>query len=526
MNTNKICYFLGIFIFLFLFSSCLKDGAFDFTNVELELDSKWAANILNIDVALNEFNIESDSNSEFLIENQDNVLALIYSTSQSFSVNSDSLYEITLATTNINFQLQAPSPIRKDTKIDYTYSIDKHITFDLDEMLLDSVRFKNGILNMDITTDINHPFTMTVKSDAIIDKNGNSLHLTQSNTSPNLSFTINFKDKVIKFPNDTNSIPITFEFTIIPEGGSLNFPYHININNSLPSIGFSWIQGQSKTQSEYLTEFVKMSFLEDKALLNFKANEAKLQLEIKNNIGVPLTLRVDTFSLYNAINNKYTPLVPHNEILQLNYPNVKGNYATTLHTFNLTDFYVDNRRTSLVLKAQTTINPNGIDGNKYFVLDSSAYSIKTRIEVPLNIDLYNLSYFDTVEFKMDSINVDELDYAIFRIEMKNYFSFGLKTQVYFLNDSYQIIDSLFTAALKVEKAILDPVNNYHVKQASTSSSKVTINMERLDEISKAGYLLIKADAVVNSSDPRMIFYSDEQKLGIRLGIQTHIKTRF
>ena len=45
------------------------------------------------------------------------------------------------------------------------------------------------------------------------------------------------------------------------------------------------------------------------------------------------------------------------------------------------------------------------------------------------------------------------------------------------------------------------------------------------KIMKAKQIILKADATVNKNDPRVIFYYDEQKLKIKLGIQTQVKTK-
>ena len=166
-----------------------------------------------------------------------------------------------------------------------------------------------------------------------------------------------------------------------------------------------------------------------------------------------------------------------------------------------------------------------MDGNKYFITDSSRYRIHARIEVPLKIDLYNLSYFDTLEYNMDTVNVDELESVIFRIQLENNFAFGIKSQVYFLDNTYKPIDSLFATPLALPKAAVDPNDNYHVIQSSKDSKKITVTNERMQKIVKASYILIRADANVNKNDPYMIFYYNEQKLGIKLGVQAHVKAK-
>ena len=88
-----------------------------------------------------------------------------------------------------------------------------------------------------------------------------------------------------------------------------------------------------------------------------------------------------------------------------------------------------------------------------------------------------------------------------------------------------MVDSLFSSPLILPKAIVDPNNNYHVIQSSSESKKITVTNERMQKIVGASYILIRADANVNKDDPYMIFYYNEQKLGIKLGVQAHIKAK-
>jgi len=240
---------------------------------------------------------------------------------------------------------------------------------------------------------------------------------------------------------------------------------------------------------------------------------------------MPLSLTLDTLMLCNDIDKYYFDLQPYSNILAANYPKIKGEFATTKEEFDIQNFKYANSNTYIQFTALGILNNDGIDGNKYFITDSARYRIHARVEVPLNIDLYNLTYFDTIDFEMDSIDINVLDYAIFRIEMNNSFSFGLNTQAYFLNESNQIIDSLFTPSLNVGKASLDPNNEYRLLEPTSSVTKIKVENKRLQKIMQAKQILLKADATVNKNDPRVIFYYDEQKLKIKLGIQTQVKTK-
>ena len=522
----SFCSFTIILSFIFLFSSCYKDIIEDFSKpVEVAYDANWVANIIHSDVKLSDFNFATDDESEFSIENQNNVLALVYNTTKLYSLRGDAVFQASLGTANFSFDLNNPSGISRNQKANYSYSINKDMKLNINGMILDSALLKSGILTINITSDLNLTYVITLKSDYILDVNKQKLNMTKYPTSSDVSFTIDTKNKYIILPYGQNSIPITFEIEIIPGSSTPTFPYHFNVTNSFPNISFYWLQGQTEKKTEYLSSNMSMSFFTQNSILKCKAHSAKVNFEIKNNIGMPLSLDIDTLILYNP-DDKYTvPLITVNELLTAKYPAVKGEFATTIRSFDINNFIFNNRNSYLQFRGTGIINNNGIDGNKYFITDSSRYYIYARIEVPLNIDLYNLSYFDTIPFTMDTINIDQLESATFRIQLENNFAFGIKSQIYFLNNAFQVIDSLFSTPLNISKATVDPKNDYHLVQSTISSQKINVTNQRLQKITKATYILIRADANVNKSDPYMIFYYDEQKLGIKLGVQAHIKTQ-
>ncbi len=524
-------YFLLTIFFIYLFTSCYKDIIDDFKkDTVFKYDGTWAANIINTEANLSDFNLDMGEDAEFKIEDQDNILVLTYNTTKLYSLRGEHLFQASLATSSFNFTLPSPSTPLKSTKATYNYTINKDIELQLDGMIIDSILLKSGVFTLNLTSDLNHDYVITLKSDYILDENMQKLNMTKfsstTTTTSNVSFAINAKDKYIILPHGKNAIPITFEIEVIQGSGPLNFPYHFNVTNTFPNIGFSWLHGQFVKKTEYLSQNLSMGFLEDNAILKCKAYSAKVYLDVKNNVGMPLSLDIDSVIIRNPIDNINIPLITINELLTAKYPIVRGEYATTIRTFDIENFLFDNRNSYILFRAEGILNNDGIDGNKYYITDTSRYRIHARIEVPLKIDLHDFAYLDTIAFNMDSLNVEELEYVIFRIQLENNFAFGIQSQVYFMDDKYNLIDSLFPSPLSIPKAIVNPDNDYRLVSSSNGSEKITITNQRLQKIATASNLLVRADAKVNKSDPYMIFYYNEQKLGIKLGMQAHIKAKF
>lgn len=526
---NFLIRYFSLFILItMLFSSCYKDLLEDFDkSVEGVYDGTWAANIVHTEVNLSDFSLTMDDESEVLIENLDNILVLTYNTTKLYSLKGEHLYYPNLETVSFSFDITGPNPVgpSKIHKANYTYTFSENIKLDMGGMIVDSVLMKSGSLVININSNLNFPYTLTLKSDYVLDENKQKLDMTQNPLSGGTSFTIDLRDKEIIMPYGQNSIPVSFDVELRPGSSAVNFPYRFDVNNSLPSCSFYWLHGQPITKEEYLSQNLMMQFIAEKSILKLKAHKAKINLEVKNNVGMPLSLKVDSLILCNDADKFYVPLINITELLTAGYPAVKGEYKTTYRSFDIENFTFDNKNTYIQFRGTGILNHNGIDGNKYFITDSSRYRVHARVEVPLKIDLHQFSYLDTIPFSMDSLNVEQLESALFRIHITNSFAFGIRSQVYFLNNTYQVVDSLFDKPLVLDKAIVDPENDYHLLQSITSSQDVTVTNKRLERITKAPYLLIKAEVNVNKDDPYMIFYYNEQKLGIKLGVKAHIKTQ-
>lgn len=138
-----------------------------------------------------------------------------------------------------------------------------------------------------------------------------------------------------------------------------------------------------------------------------------------------------------------------------------------------------------------------IPGGKYDLPAGSINKVGIEVSLPLELRLSNIVFTDTLDFDLgldsDSANVTNLT---INFAADNGFPLGMKTQVYFVDENYMVIDSLFTDG----HFNLEPASVSNGKTTESVNSKVTIEIsgDRMDKISAAKYLM--PNILFNSTD--------------------------
>ena len=87
-------FFLLTISFVFICSSCYKDIIDDLKkDIAVKYDGTWAANIVNTEANLTDFNLETGEDADFKIENQDNILVLTYNTTKLYSLTENIYFQ-------------------------------------------------------------------------------------------------------------------------------------------------------------------------------------------------------------------------------------------------------------------------------------------------------------------------------------------------------------------------------------------------------------------------------------------------
>lgn len=163
------------------------------------------------------------------------------------------------------------------------------------------------------------------------------------------------------------------------------------------------------------------------------------------------------------------------------------------------------------------INPFGhISSHNDFIYKDFGIEVLLDMEIPMSVATNQFTLSDTVEFDMGEKTIDDRYLIIdgfIHLYAYNWYPFTATTQLYLLDESYAIIDSILVENSIVEAGILD---NYNVV-VSPKRSKISgvINTAKIDALYNARY--IKTDFTLTTPDyPDYVQVYDYYKIDMTL----------
>ena len=156
--------------------------------------------------------------------------------------------------------------------------------------------------------------------------------------------------------------------------------------------------------------------------------------------------------------------------------------------------------------------------------DSSIFKADMKIEFPLKGYTTGFKIQDTIDFSIGDI--DLIKSATFRLNISNGFPIHVHAQIYFIDDNYNVLDSLFTDAQDriIESAEIDA--NGRATTPTVRSADELFDGVRLQNLFTAKKFLIKGIIDTKDAPTTAIEIFDDYKLGFKLGVRTKLKIDF
>lgn len=172
-----------------------------------------------------------------------------------------------------------------------------------------------------------------------------------------------------------------------------------------------------------------------------------------------------------------------------------GNVTASLYTFdintnnsNINDF-IENLPDKIAYTMDFEINPLGnISGSNDFIYYDKLMKTEMNMVVPLSLIANNLTLGDTLDFSLGK-NTDNLNYGTLYLHADNGFPFTAQVQLYPMNDSFQIIDSLLNSPNTIEAPLLDV--NYICIGKKFSRLTVPVNTSKMELLRNTNKMYVK-----------------------------------
>lgn len=390
---------------------------------------------------------------------------------------------------------------------------------------IDRIVIEFGLLNINVTSDV--AGLMWIARFSIIgipiqQITLGDLDLSATDTLESETIPLN-PSNVLRVSVILNLLPPTDESTLIIDPGPL-----IDIVISLTEMDYSVIYG-------YLGSFaidvgpriLPVNFYNGLEEGTFSFTEPSLKIEFLNSFGLPIS--IDLLDLQAIGSDGSTTQItgdsipgPSNErIIAYPRPGQEGMSISDsiLLTRDNTDNLFDILETSPVgisMEVNGSTNPAG-ENHDNFILDTSSLFISSVLILPMQgyADLLLIS--DTLDFVFGTFYdhpPEEIKQLIFRINFKHQFPVDVDLQLYFTDDSYMVLDSLFhdpADQRKIVEAAPDENGDGIADEFEPAPIEIPLSQEQIDNISESHHIIVKGRITTSGYDSQPLenvrFYS-------------------
>jgi len=256
----------------------------------------------------------------------------------------------------------------------------------------------------------------------------------------------------------------------------------------LPSLSGPFLPEFNYSMDEYTAD---LDFNLDLNGGNVTLWDPKVKIIITNFWNIPLHFAFDNMKYYVEGDNIGKDVTGSfvTDIHELNSPEIKNDSVITTLEMNVTNSNIDEVLSALpeYISTGAIVGTPGQD-TSFDLTGAKDNKIDMEIEIPLNLSMNNILFTDTLDFDL-GVNTDSTKVKSLTLSLvaNNGFPLGMKTQIYFMDENYNITDSLLNTRLDVVPA---SVSNGIVDLPIETITTTTVPENRMDNILEAKYLMI------------------------------------
>ncbi len=244
--------------------------------------------------------------------------------------------------------------------------------------------------------------------------------------------------------------------------------------------------------------------------LQFQMNEIKMS---NTNFGTTTSLSNDNFStsinLDRAIEtgNSSTPVFPGSYDIQLNETNS-----------NIDELF-EIMPNEIAYNFDVQINPFGhVSSHNDFIYADENLEVLLNMEMPISIAMNKFKLSDTIDFDFGEKTIDDrhlIANGFIHLYAENWYPFSATSQLYLLDENYEILDSILLDNQTIEAGIVD--ENNIVTNPTKSKISGTINPEKIDYLYAAKFIKLNFDLSTTEYPNHVKIYDDYKIDAILVG---------
>ncbi len=520
-----------LFALIILFNGCVKDDDFRMDKMAKgEWSPEFAVPLINSELSLNDIVGVSDSGL-FTVSNHQ--LSLVYKTNiytqygYEFFTPVSMSNQLTLQMTPID-----TADLNQNGTVSRSINVVVPLTFPNGEQI-DSMTVRRGNLRIGISNDIPHPGVLhisiptavsggqTFSRDIPFSAGTNAPFITQGiSDMTGYSMTMNSG-------GSPNQLGVQYTITFNNAGAMGNAMHHnFDITFAFDSITPATIFGYFG-QREFLpqADTTELSLFNNFADGSMYFEAPKMTISLENSFGMPIDAHINSLKAILPDGSTMSLTGPFPSPL-IDYPVVMGQTARN-------SFYFDKNNSNIqqVFNASPKKIIYDLDAGTNtplptynFMSDSSVFKADLQIEFPMKGYATGFTIQDTVDFGLGEM--DMINSAIFRLNVTNGFPVNANTQLYFADDNFNILDSMFTVAQ--DKLIISANIDANGRATTPAIRTADENFDglRLQHLFNAKKIIIRAIIDTKDAPNSMIAIYDDYKIGFKIGVRTKLNLEY
>ena len=514
-------YLRLLLVAVILLASCIDERKYDFQQVTVSPTLAFPVAFGDLGIV----EILSNKDTAYVRSYPDGLLYLFYEKTLP-SRDIRDLFSLPNVTSTTSFNLPAGTlPASNSSTLVGT--VDRQVDLNLSPEQLTEILLKGGtaahaLLLSKQTSPPGLPLEATITLLDVIHKvTTQPLTMTVGNGAGSVSLT----DYVMRLVNNRFAIRISLSIkphptTYIPPSTQANV--QLGFNN----MEFDYIKGffgdQATTlPAQTVDRSVFRSTLKD-ASVSFV--EPQLFLKAVNEYGIPCEV---TFSVLRARKGSSTlpiqtsPASP----VALAVPSVLGGSATTTMNVTNAQAIMNFEPEQLEYTVAARIN-KGLASGSNFMADTSKLTVSMVTEVPLYGRVTGITVTDTLAVDLNELSETKVSEASLKVTARNEMPLDANIQIYLMNESFQVLDSLFgkNQTYLVKASQVDGAGD--LKSPGITNLDLTLEPARVTKLFSSRYLLVKS-VMSTARDANDVFlnvkFRSSYRLKLNVGMRAKLK---
>jgi len=335
-------------------------------------------------------------------------------------------------------------------------------------------------------------------------------------TFANPNNAVDLTDYIISLPNDS----LYFEYDIIDAAGNELAP-PVNTVVNITNLRFVYMQGYLG-QANYPggRDTIDVDFFDNYLEGEVNFLDPTITMTLTNTFGVPALAEVATLEVIDLEGNRI-PITGQavTDGFRFNFPRIPGDTATTVFVFDTTNSNIAEvlsaRPVALDYEINAIINPDGDESIVGFLTDTSAYSARVDVEIPLLGNARDFTVRDT--FPIDLMGrFEQVTGVDFRLTTRNELPLGIRLEGTFIDAMGNALADLADGELQLlQAAPIDAEGNF--TSATEEINDIVFRGDRLDAIRNADRLVITLDITSSGGGTPFVRITDDQVIRVLLG---------